>query len=618
MPSEWNLIPLPRTITTSGGTLDLQGSLIALVADPAAALRFTGLQAQAALKHYADLECELVAGANDAALLSISFGGGQPEGYHLSIRGDGIRIVGSDPAGAFYGVQTLKQLLKTHGAKLPLLEIDDSPDFQARGVMLDISRDKVPTMETLYELIDRLASLKINQLQLYTEHTFAYRKHPVVWAKASPITSEEILALDAYCRERFIDLVPNQNSFGHMWRWLQHPEYADLAETHERVYEWMSEVPFTLDPSHPGSLRLLESLYDELLPNFTNRMFNVGADETWDLGTGRSKALVTAKGKGRVYLDFVLEIYKRVTERGRTMQFWGDIINQYPDLVPEIPKDVIALEWGYEAEHPFEEKSALFARSGVPFYVCPGTSAWNTIGGRTDNMIGNIRSAVENGLKYGAMGVLNTDWGDRGHWQQTPISYPGFAYGAALSWNHADESDLSAALNTFVFDDEANVLGKLAYDLGNAYEKPEVLIHNASFLFWIYSTSLADMRSSSWHREFYGNGAEILSNNSLLLENLHDAMDYIDQVMQPLDQAQITRPDADLIKREYQQAAHMLKHGAQRALLEIGDDSVNKAELLADMDALIAEQKALWLARNRSGGLDDSLARLEQARQRYT
>ncbi len=618
MPSQWNLIPLPRAITASGGTLDLQGSLIALIADPAAPLRLSGLQAQEALKHYADLECELVAGTNDSALLSIRLGDGQAEGYHLSIKADGIRIVASDPAGAFYGVQTLKQLLKTHGAKLPLLEIEDAPDFPARGVMLDISRDKVPTMETLYALIDRLASLKINQLQLYTEHTFAYRRHPVVWAKASPITSEEILALDAYCRERFIELVPNQNSFGHMWRWLQHPEYADLAETHERVYEWMTEVPFTLDPTNPGSLKLLESLYDELLPNFTSKMFNVGADETWDLGTGRSKALVEAKGKGRVYLDFVLEIYQRVKAHGRTMQFWGDIINQYPDLVPDIPKDVIALEWGYEAKHPFEEKSRLFAQSGVPFYVCPGTSAWNTIGGRTENMIGNIRSAVENGLKYGAIGVLNTDWGDRGHWQQSPISYPGFAYGAALSWNHADDSDLSAALSTFVFDDEANVLGKLAFDLGNAYEKPEVLIHNSSFLFWIYNASLEEMRGPNAHRGYYGNSTEILRNNSLLLENLHDTMDYIDQVMQPLDQAEIKRPDADLIKREYRQAAHMLKHGAQRALLEIGDDSVNKADLLADIDALIAEQKALWLARNRPGGLDDSLARLEKSRQSYT
>src|SRR6185369_4793545 len=96
--------------------------------------------------------------------------------------------------------------------------------------MLDISRDKVPTMKTLYELVDLLASWKINQLQLYTEHTFAYRNHEDVWKKASPMTAEEIRDLDEYCAERFIDLVPNQNSFGHMERWFEHPEYLQLAE----------------------------------------------------------------------------------------------------------------------------------------------------------------------------------------------------------------------------------------------------------------------------------------------------------------------------------------------------------------------------------------------------
>ena len=94
------------------------------------------------------------------------------------------------------------------------LQIDDKPDFANRGVMLDISRDKVPTMETLYKQIDILAECKINQIQLYTEHTFAYDNHKVVWQNASPMTPEQILDLDQYCRDRHIELVPNQNSFG--------------------------------------------------------------------------------------------------------------------------------------------------------------------------------------------------------------------------------------------------------------------------------------------------------------------------------------------------------------------------------------------------------------------
>lgn len=619
MISQLNLLPRPRSLSRTGNTLPLRAGLIALHTDPAADLWFTGRRIQSALKDYAGLECAIVGGADDGALVTVTLGStGHPEGYRLSVAPDGITITGNDPAGAFYGAATLIQLLQTHGAALPLLEIEDYPDFPARGVMLDISRDKVPTMDTVRALIDWLAGLKINQFQLYTEHTFAYRRHPKVWAQASPFTAEEILELDAYCRERFIELVPNQNSFGHMHRWLKFADYLPLAETETVVLDW-ADAPFSISPVVPGSIKLLESLYDELLPNFTSRMFNVGADETFDLGRGRSAGAIAERGKGRVYLDFLLQIYQRVKAHGRTMQFWGDIINQYPDLVPEIPNDVIALEWGYEANHPFSEKSALFAQSGIPFYVCPGTSSWVTLSGRTDNMLGNIRSAIDNGIAHGAIGVLNTDWGDRGHWQQLPVSYAGFAYVAALSWNahSGNDLDLRPALDAFAFADSAGIMGKLAYDLGNAYLQPGVTIHNGSILHWIYTMSLDDMRSRWKPGHFYGDGETTLKTNALLAENLYATLEYVDDVMQPLDRAQINRPDADLIKREFRQSARMLKHGARRALLQMGDTSTSKAALLADLDAIITEQRSLWLARNRPGGLTDSLANLERARQLY-
>src|SRR5262249_24748467 len=161
--------------------------------------------------------------------------------------------------------------------------------------------------------------------------------------------------------------------------WFMHKQYLPLAETEIGLttpWGTNQDYPFSLSPAVPEIYPFLEGLYDELLPNFTSRMFNIGGDETFDLGEGRTKPLVREKGKGQVYLDFLLEIYQLVKKRGHTMQFWADIINQYPDLVPEVPKDTIALEWGYEATHDFADKSALFAKSGIPFYVCPGTSSW--------------------------------------------------------------------------------------------------------------------------------------------------------------------------------------------------------------------------------------------------
>lgn len=605
------LLPQPRNLEPKSGTFRLpeNGYLVLDVPRPSDLL-FTANRAKQALADYADVHLEISGSHSLPAVIRLALNPAfrHDESYMLTIDDDGIYIAGKDAAGVFYGVATLIQLLQTYGRELPQLVIDDYPDFPVRGVMLDISRDKVPTMETLYGLVDMLASWKINQFQLYIEHTFAYSQHELVWKNASPMTPAEILELDAYCRERFIELVPNQNSFGHMHRWLEHKEYAHLGETEagaQTPWGYTFEYPFSLSPAVPETLDLIEEMFDELLPNFTSKMFNIGADETFDLGLGRSKALVDEKGKGRVYLDYLLELYKRVKVRGYTMQFWGDIINQYPDLVRELPKDAIALEWGYEADHDFAAKTKLFAESGISYYVCPGTSSWNTIAGRTDNAIGNIRNAIENGLKNGAVGVLNTDWGDRGHWQPLPVSYLGFAYGAGASWCYEQnrDMDLPKVLDAFAFQDQAGVMGKIAYDLGNAYQQPEILLHNSSILFWLYHNPLDRLKSGP---------------PELLRTTLPKTIAYIDKLMAKLNQAQMRRPDADLLKREFEYAAFMLKHGANRGLVLLREPGVDMEEVMEEGEAVKQSHHAMWMARNRPGGWQDSAARLDAGRELFS
>ena len=621
MPSELLLLPAPRRISWTASSLALAPDRLVLL-DPRCpqALRSAGLRFQAALQKAAGLRWELVASsATSPALLGLVLRLApervpQLQGYRLHIPSSGPVVVeGHDPAGIFYGVCTLAQILEQAGpsGQLPCLEVQDWPDIPARGVMLDVSRDKVYRMETIYELVDRLASWKINQLQLYTEHTFAYRNHPEVWQHASPFTGDEILALDAYCQERFVELVPNQNSFGHMHRWLVYPRYADLAETHAEIHmPWgIFKGPFSLAPEHPGSMELINSLYDELLPHFSSRMFNVGCDETFDLGQGASREICAQRGTGRVYLDFLLKIYETVHRRGFTMQFWGDIILQHPELVPLLPRDVIALSWGYEATHPFEREGAAFAASGVPFYVCPGTSAWNTLAGRTDNTLGNLLNAAENGLKHGAIGFLNTDWGDSGHWQVPPVSYLGYAAGAGLSWCvESNRSNPWAALaSRFAFEDASGVMGRLAYDLGNVYRAVGIEPSNSSALFWMLSYPVERlMKMSGLDRAAISSGIEA-------------ALDAVDDAMSPLAGERMARPDAALIRREYANTARLMRHALRRGMLALGGDSPMERKVLADdLGEFLEEYRALWLVRNRPGGLSDSIARFEQLLKEYT
>ena len=523
-----------------------------------------------------------------------------PQGYYLSIRPSYITITAHDAAGAFYARQTLAQLARQFAGtgKLPVVHIEDWPDFPNRGVMLDVSRDKVPTMDTLYQMVDLFASLKYNQLQLYTEHTFAYPGHEVVWKDASPMTAEEIRALDAYCRERFIELVPNQNSFGHMHRWLKHDAYKYLGET---------PTSADLCPVHPGSIELLADMYASLLPNFSSSQFNVGCDETFSLGKGCSKEAVDSLGKGRVYLNFLKQINGLVRGHNRTMQFWGDIILEYPALIPELPDNIIAMEWGYEANHPFAKRGSQFAASGIPFYVCPGTSSWNSLLGRTGNALENLRLAARNGLDNGAIGYLVTDWGDSGHWQFAPVSFAPFAYGAAVSWHYAGNAtiNLARAADVHVFEDAAGVMTQAALDLGNAHALTGCLRGNSTVYYGLLMHALQGEPSRGF-----------LSGMSP--DGIRNARASIQDALRRMEASQMQRPDAELIVNEFRTNARMalfaLRLGEERLKHACGTAQLPapvRTDLVDELIPIIRDYRQFWLARNRQGGLTDSVARLE-------
>ncbi len=406
------------------------------------------------------------------------------ESYRLRIDRDGIAIQAATPTGLFRAAATLKQSLASksrqtdRGLEVAAVEIDDRPDFPIRGAMLDVSRNRVPTMAYLERLIDRLAEWKVNHLQLYVEHTYAYEGHEDVWQHASPFTAAEIRSLDTYCRERFIELAPNQNSFGHFHRWLVHDQYRPLAEVPEGFKHPFSVAPepFSLCATDPRVLELLAGLYDELLPQFGSRRFNVGLDETFDLGRGRSAETCEERGKPAVYLDFLRQVHGLVTERGRQMLFWGDIILEHSEVIDRIPEDAVALCWGYEADHPFVDQCARLAASGRQFWVCPGTSSWNSFGGRLQNAIGNLALAATAGRDAGAQGFLITDWGDHGHLQPTPIAELPLSIGAGFAWSVDAAREAASATerneevwldhaSRFVYDGD-DTLARTVVDLG--------------------------------------------------------------------------------------------------------------------------------------------------------
>ncbi|MBS1371086.1 MAG: family 20 glycosylhydrolase [Lentisphaeria bacterium] len=537
-------------------------------------------------------------GAGECLLAMVREPGIPPEGYRLETAPEGGLLFAASDAGFYYGLLTFRQLL-AEPSRVPGVLIADAPDFPRRGYMLDVSRCKVPTMESLKSLIDSLSLLRYNELQLYTEHSFAFAGDERVWFDSSPLTPAEIMELDRCCRDRFIELVPNLNSFGHLGRWLGMEEYRHLAESPEPWYfeAWDAWYQATLTPGKEA-LAFIDRLYAEFLPNFTSGILNVGCDETMELGQGRSRELCTQRGLHRVYLDYLAELVKLAGKYGRRVQFWGDIILHEPELIPELPPGVTALAWGYEANHPFEAECAQFREAGVPFYVCPGTSAWNSVTGRTANMLGNIASAARSGHEAGAAGLLLTDWGDGGHHQYRPLSWPGIAAAAGWSWNASADVETAVPYAVdFAFNPggSGGSLGAYLLDYGrivDAFAHPGVNCNG----FWAIL-----------------NAPERRGNRELLELSTRKEIAAAQRKLAAWRRKIETRPPrAPRLVLDELANSSALAHLALEAMAGRKGKSFDRSAWNDGLRHVIGRHRDLWLARNRAGGLRESMGVLER------
>lgn len=531
-----------------------------------------------------------------------------PEGYTLRIipaepPDEPVIIEATSWTGLTNGLRTLRQLWFQYGWRMPLLVIEDEPSFPMRGVMLDVSRDRVPTMKTLYELIGLLASWKINHLQLYTEHTFAYHGHETVWKDASPFFAQEIQELNALCFDRGITLAANQNCFGHLNRWLRHPAYAHLAET---TGEWLfmgqpRRGPFSLCPIDPRSADFVDDLLEQLLPCFTSRLVNIDCDETFDVGQGRSREAVVERGYAAVYAEFVSMVAESARRRGFRPMFWADIALNHPEALPLLPKDLLALAWGYEPDSPFDRWCELLGENGFEFWVCPGTSSWRSITGRTTERRDNLHAAAEAGVKYRARGFMVTDWGDLGHRQQFPISLYALAEAADAAWNA----------------DNAGHFDPRAFGANFRNDREEWM----SVGLWLDKLGDADreLRLICGRPDAGGNPTP-LRNASALFTDLHTPFDSParpgsiadwEKVRKRLKELEDSFPSlgAPIYRDELRHSLNVAQFALERAMLRRGETPpiAEKVQKLQEWRrGIIAEHRRLWRLRSRPGGLDDS------------
>lgn len=623
--SEWALLPQPKKLTSQKGEFRWPAKWNVVADLPKASTWVNNL-----------LGAENVIGSSTATIRFVHDANLPAEGYRVNIQPDRVEVFSSQPAGAYYGVVTLHHLRKQFPHAIKCVQVDDAPDLAIRGLLYDVSRDKVPQLSTIKELVDKLSLLKYNHLELYVEgFSFAYPSFKELWeGTETPITPEEIQELDAYCKERFIELVPNQNSLGHMQAWLATDKYKHLAECPEG-YELlpMQKMKTTLDPTKEESIKLVGQMMKDILPNFSSKKFNANLDEPFELGHCNSAELAKEIGVGQLYLEFVLKVYALAKEEQKEFWMWGDIAGKHPEILSKLPKDITMLEWGYEEEHPFDLNIRRIKEAGLEFMVCPGTSSWMSLTGRTDNMLGNIENAVLNGVKNGARGMLLTDWGDMGHWQHQPVSYPGYVYAGAISWNSTSSRNLSIDhyLNTYLFNNQK--VAEVIMEMGRSYHFEESHLPNMSHNFMTYQIGMLDpVLEKTIYDAIEKKFPELVEDN--MLEAIQDRFNNrksfdVAELNEQLIGLETTvkeiisdnKVEGIGSNADIQLVAYQLQNGIEMARLatEIRNYGIQKnnwtsEERITYLEGMRQRSKAmqdefrrLWLLKNKEGGLDRSM-----------
>lgn len=528
----------------------------------------------------------------------------EEEEYILEID-ENISVKASGEKGLFRAFSTLKQLAAQK--TVSKMKISDSPDIKNRGIMMDISRGKIPKTEMLLEIIEFMADIKYNQLQLYMDgFVFEFKHFEEYCRDTMPITAEELKIIKEHCKKHFIELVPNQNGFGHMEKWIAKPELADLAIKRDDGAE-----SNTINPLDPRSLELVDTIYSDLLPEFDAKLVNIGGDEPGSLGIGQTEEECEKRGKSVVYIEFLNKLIRMVNEKyNKTPMCWDDIIFSHPEILDMLDKNCIVMDWGYETEMPFSDRCRHLKELGFRFYVCPGTSTWGSITGRFTNMIYNIEAAAAACRLHGGEGFLLTDWGDGGNPQFFAMSILPYMFGACCSWNHKRQCDnvtydeqvrivraCERYADRVIF--KADGLGRIAHKMANYYTMENQERMNGTY---IWSEARMYCREINYSNEYNTPYLEESDADAVItymsglrsqLDKYDDSVRFVKEMRCNCDMVILF---AEFIKKS------IVKNGAR-----IKDD-----ELKNKLSELIESFKALWNIDARSVGCEIFSERVEK------
>lgn len=344
------------------------------------------------LRRSTGFDLRLQRGGKKGIVLRLDPGAAPAEGYRLRTDRQSVTIAGSDPAGAFYGIQTLLQLLPpaVYSDRLqtgiawtvPAVEIDDAPNRPWRGMMLDVAR-YFYDVDFVKRFIDLMAHYKLNKLQFHLIDDSGWRleikKYPRLtqvgaWAGANATrmggfyTQEEMRELIDYAQVRGVEIIPEIEFPAHIlsavvaYPWLSCTEQQHQVPTQHFISRDLLCV------GKESSFEFLQNVLAEVVALFPSPVINIGGDEAvyerW-AACPHCQALMKKEGIARaddLQGWLTNRVAKMMRQHGRTCMGWEEII-----LRGKVDEPVIALFWHSQAD------SIHATRSGHKGVLTPAT-----------------------------------------------------------------------------------------------------------------------------------------------------------------------------------------------------------------------------------------------------
>ncbi|MBO0958766.1 beta-N-acetylhexosaminidase [Neobacillus sp. MM2021_6] len=355
-----------------------------------------------------------------------------PDGYPVEVRKQNgpIRVVNQSGRGQIYFKKTVHffravGLWMEHFQTETEFDVTEVPQFDMCGVMLDASRNAVPTTAEVENLLRRMAVMGLDTLMLYTEDTYEVKEHPYFGYMRGSYAAEELTSLDDYAAKLGVEMIPCIQTLGHLREALKWNYASDIRDTDD-----------ILLVEEPKTYEFLENCIKAASEPFRTKRIHIGMDETFQLGLGK---YLQQHGYEN-HIDLMnrhLQEVVAITERhGLKPMIWSDMYfplfaedSKYKDENGKIPEEIIAqipdvelVYWNYysQDQEVYEKDFHRHMLLGKTPIFAGGAWTWNGMAPNYGKAIVTTEAAIAACKKEGIKEVFVTMWGDNG--AETPFS----------------------------------------------------------------------------------------------------------------------------------------------------------------------------------------------------